>query len=191
MLDVGSRSFVLHRLLPECEVTSLDVGPPPEMPPDARFLQDDFLTTQLRDDSFDAVVAVDVLEHVPPQERTRFLEQALRVARREVYVAFPSGEVAAANESVLRRSLTHTAYRQALYEHALHGLPEVDDVVRALGDASVDPLTTVWEWLASFLFAGDEPDALVSEYRTLLARNASPEPGPGPYYRYLVSARIG
>jgi hypothetical protein len=41
--------------------------------------------------SFDAVIASDMLEHVPPQGRQSVIHEALRVARRLVLIGFPYG----------------------------------------------------------------------------------------------------
>ena len=46
------------------------------------------------DRSFDAVVASDVLEHVPPDQRMRVIQEALRVVRRIAIFGFPSGSTA-------------------------------------------------------------------------------------------------
>lgn len=42
--------------------------------------------------SFDAVVASDVLEHVPPEGRQTLIREALRVARKVVVIGFPCGQ---------------------------------------------------------------------------------------------------
>src|SRR5271155_5182490 len=41
------------------------------------------------DNSFDAVVASDVLEHIPPELRATVISEALRVARKLVIFGFP------------------------------------------------------------------------------------------------------
>src|SRR5258708_1388833 len=46
------------------------------------------------DRSFDAVVASDVLEHVPPQKRWDVVSEALREARRVAVFGFPHGPAA-------------------------------------------------------------------------------------------------
>jgi len=46
------------------------------------------------DESFDAVVVSDVLEHVPPEHRAAVIQEALRVMRRVAVFAFPCGSQA-------------------------------------------------------------------------------------------------
>jgi SAM-dependent methyltransferase len=46
------------------------------------------------DRSFDAVVASDVLEHVPPDQRLAVIREALRVVRKVAVFGFPSGRTA-------------------------------------------------------------------------------------------------
>lgn len=46
------------------------------------------------DRSFDAVVASDVLEHIPPELRMAVIHEALRVARKVVIFGFPCGQLA-------------------------------------------------------------------------------------------------
>ena len=46
------------------------------------------------DRSFDAVVASDVLEHIPPDLRAQVIKEALRVARKLVIFGFPCGQPA-------------------------------------------------------------------------------------------------
>jgi SAM-dependent methyltransferase len=46
-------------------------------------------------ESFDLVVCQDTLEHLPPEGRGELIREAVRVARRLVYVSFPRGRGAA------------------------------------------------------------------------------------------------
>jgi hypothetical protein len=80
--------------------------------------------------AFETVVSVDVLEHVPAGERSRFLEELLRVAARRLILVFPSGERAAAQDRSLaeRYRRIHGRLDQSLAEHLQHGLPDADAV---------------------------------------------------------------
>ena len=48
----------------------------------------------LKDNEFDVVIASDVLEHVPPNQRKAVIGETLRVARRFVIFGFPCGKLA-------------------------------------------------------------------------------------------------
>jgi hypothetical protein len=165
---------------------------PIRIPRGVDFVREDFSRTSLAADAFDCVVALDVFEHVPPEGRSAFLAHAARVARCKAFLAFPAGDDAAAVERLIRASATRLSFRRALEEHAALGLPALDSVTAMLDELGIThrwtPLTTVWEWLSSFVF--DEHDgedhALVDEYCTFLNDRSSAEPGPGPYYRYLL-----
>jgi GT2 family glycosyltransferase/SAM-dependent methyltransferase len=92
------------------------------------------------DDSFDAVVSLEVLEHMPRDARPAFLAECLRVARRGAIIACPNGrpEVIEAE----RRVVEAYRYRRGvsnpfLAEHQQFGLPTEEEVRGALRDLGV------------------------------------------------------
>jgi hypothetical protein len=58
----------------------------------------------LADQSFDAVLASDVLEHIPPELRETVIREALRVARRVVIFGFPCGVAAHDADKALKQT---------------------------------------------------------------------------------------
>jgi hypothetical protein len=192
VLNVGDTSFELSLHLPKHEVTCLDVLRPRQVPPGERFLREDFTRTWIRDGAFTCVVALDVLEHIEPRLRTRFLVHAARAASTKAFIAFPAGDDAASIEELIRRSRTRTNFRRALEEHCKYGLPVTTELSEALDAENIghrwSPLTTVWEWLASFVFDDHDSEdiALVDDYCEFLNERAAEEPGTGPIYRYLL-----
>lgn len=54
------------------------------------------------DQSFDAVVASDVMEHVPPEWRTSVVSEALRISRKVVVIGYPCGAAAFEADAALR-----------------------------------------------------------------------------------------
>jgi len=82
------------------------------------------------DASFDVAVALDLLEHVPPADRTRALRELARVARRRVVIACPAGPAALASDRELADVLA--APPGWLAEHLENGFPEVDEVAAEL-----------------------------------------------------------
>lgn len=90
------------------------------------------------DRSFDAVVASDVLEHIPPPSRALVIKEALRVTRKVAIFGFPSGPEAFEYDCNLakvydRRKLARPVW---LDEHIRYGFPEED---------LFDGFTAVWD----------------------------------------------
>jgi GT2 family glycosyltransferase/SAM-dependent methyltransferase len=91
--------------------------------------------------SFDAVVSLEVLEHVPAAERPRFLAECLRVARHGAVFTCPDGtpevathEAQAADAYRYRTGAEHPFLR----EHVEFGLPRQEDVTAALRELGCD-----------------------------------------------------
>lgn len=83
--------------------------------------------TQLpfRDQSFDAVIVSDVLEHVPPECRAAVIREALRVTRKVAIFGFPCGQEAFACDRRLA-TIYEREKQEAptwLKEHMRHPFP--------------------------------------------------------------------
>jgi hypothetical protein len=80
-----------------------------------------------------------------------------------------------------------------LDEHARHGHPDLDEVaatLHALGlRHRIEPLTTVVEWLTSFVMDLCDPadPAVARRYCSLVNSAFSEKPPRGLAYRYLVT----
>jgi glycosyltransferase involved in cell wall biosynthesis len=90
------------------------------------------------DDSFDAVAALEVLEHIPPEGRRFFIDECLRVARRGLVLTCPNGvphvvdaEKRAAEAYLFRHGRPHPF----LGEHQEHGLPREEEVLSLLQES--------------------------------------------------------
>jgi GT2 family glycosyltransferase len=111
------------------------------------------------DDSFDAVVSLEVLEHVPAEKRFGFLGECLRVARRGVIVSCPDGrpDVEYA-ERVANAAfeVRHGRPHPFLIEHRDCGLPreaEVRGLLLELGAPhAVFPNSPLDLWLGRMVF---------------------------------------
>jgi SAM-dependent methyltransferase len=91
------------------------------------------------DSTFDLVLSVEVLEHLPPEVRQRALREMVRVLRPDgrLIVTFPSGATAARLDKAL-----NDAHRKRFgvdhpwaIEHLQHGVPDAPRVVGELRDS--------------------------------------------------------
>jgi O-antigen biosynthesis protein len=164
LLDVGSGPVRLtETFLPEwVGVTRTDVrtfDDPAIVPIDADG------SLPFPDGSMDVVLAMDVLEHVPKEQRASVIAECRRVARRCVILAGPvhTPEVVAAERAFAAFARAVSGRDVAfLEEHARFGLPHTTDVVGALSDGwrvvttDNSPLA---EWLVcnaiDFIYASD------------------------------------
>lgn len=164
ILDVGGRTGILRRFLPDERVELVDVDPS-----DVEGL---VLGTgdrlPFRDRSFDVVTAADTLEHVPVARREAFVKECCRVARRWAVLAGPYDHprVAEAEELLqgfLREKLAFE--HRYLNEHRELGLPDRAAVeqwcreagardVHVIGHGNLDRWLTL---LTLELYLDDEP----------------------------------
>ncbi|TMI53118.1 class I SAM-dependent methyltransferase [Candidatus Bathyarchaeota archaeon] len=115
VLDVGSGPQGLARFLRRT-IVGVDVG----FADDAVLSPESFLlpvrasATDLpfRDRSFDAVVSMDMLEHIPRSDRSRVVSELLRVGRSLVVLGFPFGKEIVATVKRERPDLTLSWFSQ-------------------------------------------------------------------------------
>ena len=86
------------------------------------------------DRSHDVVVSIDLLEHIPPEDRASVLSELARVARVRLVIACPVGDTALAADRNLaqyyrRRRLAQPTW---LLEHLQNGFPDSTQIVDAL-----------------------------------------------------------
>lgn len=89
-------------------------------------------------DHFDVALSVDMLEHLPPEDRSTAVAEMLRVAKNSCIIAVPVGKLAAAQDKYL-----DTLYQKKfghqfpfLKEQVSYGLPEAEDVRRWITTAA-------------------------------------------------------
>lgn len=82
------------------------------------------------DNSFDYVISVDMLEHVPGNERNDVVKELLRVASKRVFLAVPCGELAEVHDKTLDEFYLQVkgARDRFLQEHVENGLPTKEDL---------------------------------------------------------------
>ncbi len=147
ILDVGGLSLGLYgdctlplvQFIPQDDVFAVDVV--------ARSLPNYSLASGLSlpfgDKRFDLVVTCDTLEHIPPDGRSAFLAELLRVANCYLVLTAPfDSDSNREAERILQEYLTaRQVICPPLQEHAEHGLPSIDGLRAELSErclAAVD-----------------------------------------------------
>ncbi len=129
VLDVGCGPHGLACAVPGVEFVGVDVSFPSEVEPGMVAFRNEPGPLPFEDASFETVICLDVLEHIPPGGRLEFVHELARVASRRVLLACPSSEAAWIDDSV------RTHYRSRgipepewLSEHDEFGLPTYEDI---------------------------------------------------------------
>lgn len=194
VLDVGGHPGHIVSFLPRDEVYVSDVVPC-DLP---TYAYTDGLTLPFGDESFDVVVSVDTLEHVPPEERERFLEGLIKVSRDYVILAGPFAD---ANVSAAERILydfvkNRLDYAHAfLEEHRKYGLPqweEVKDFLEARGlRYGTAPNGYLYNWLfmmlaSSYVQSLPDPGPLMTKLNAFYNSTFYEGDNISPSYREVV-----
>ncbi len=198
VLEVGSNVHGdLASFLDDHDIVSLDRFGAPDG--DAgRFVRGDGCAIPFEARSFDVVLALDVLEHVPADRRPDFLAEALRVASCCVVIAAPfaSAEVEAHEERLAGyfRDL-HGSEFPWLAEHAAYGLPDLARTLAAVRAAGWSGATrgagnlALWaKLMQAHFYVSSEPALLelrgdVDELYNTRVADADWAP---PVYRHFV-----
>lgn len=203
VVDVGDRSGYLRRFLPTRSSIAFDLDVEPAPFDDVVFGIADGTRLPVADDTFDAAVCCDVLEHLPADTRPELLGELGRVARRCLVVAAPFDTVGVAGvESLAARfaAIVHGAEQPQLTEHAERGLPDLTSTAESLAkegwDVRIEGEGNLYDWLGLMLLRfgtenseGLRPlgDGLDIFYNSLLAgRSSTP-----PFYRHILVATPG
>jgi GT2 family glycosyltransferase/glycosyltransferase involved in cell wall biosynthesis/ubiquinone/menaquinone biosynthesis C-methylase UbiE/predicted negative regulator of RcsB-dependent stress response len=176
LLDVGSLDGMFRRFVPGAVYESYN----------------GFITrnqkTQYDDNAFDVVVAADVLEHVPEEDREAFIKELVRIAGKKVVFSFP-GEGAELSESFI---LTVLPNHKWLKEHQANRLPRVDDVNNILNriglSYNVKPNHSLPSWIFSVLFDNTGIDAAVRQrVNSFMQEHFFEAENREPAYRYIYT----
>ena len=93
ILEVGSGNFGISTYL-KYPITKLDLGfTKPRSSSPATYVSGNATRLPFQTGSFDLVFAMDLLEHVPKENRPVVIEEMARVARKQVFAVFPCGEI--------------------------------------------------------------------------------------------------
>lgn len=139
------------------------------------------------DASYDAVVAVDVLEHIEPEDRPKALSEFARVAERYVILNYPCWDSKDAQELVFK--LTNNAL---IREHVQWELPDSNWVLSELEKYGfkgvVRPHTSIAVWLGQYVTMNLLPGVALDLNRHLVA-NHPDEPTTKSLYHLVICER--
>jgi hypothetical protein len=172
VLDVGGIAEQLASFMPEAEVTALNVG---DERADVHF---DGLRIPYPDDSFDAVVSLDVLEHIDRESRAVHLSELARVAAHRIVLCCPLGtpeHVAAERELAGWYRETAGSPHRFLEEHIERGLPTESEIRELASAAGLD---------ATLRFHGDYRRA---NHLFQLSTRLRQRPTPGSVSAYAMA----
>jgi GT2 family glycosyltransferase len=137
VLDCGSGlDCLLERFLPDFQVTCVDPLLIAERSNAHERIAGSVFHPALDGRTFDFVVTIDTLEHVPPAQRGAFLDRVSELARHGLFIACPCED---AGEAWQTDRYVNEVYQFAfgqpypwLAEHFTYGLPRLEDIVKRL-----------------------------------------------------------
>lgn len=179
ILDIGSHDDFFMRFVPKANYYSYN-----------GFISKN-RKTPFDDNSYDIVVATDVLEHVPPEDRKSFILELLRLARQKVIFSFPTENA----EDFEKFALTLVPSHRWLQEHIDRGLPKKTDVDIILEQTgipyAVKPNHALTSWICSFLLEHTGLDINI-KYRIneFLQANCFEMESREPAYRYIYTVHV-
>lgn len=175
ILDVGGYDGALALFLPEFSVDVIDP-----------------ITTggsglSIPEGTYPAVVAIDALEHIEPEQRETFLSEVTNTTSHHCFINFPARRTAEAQKLVYE--LTSNPL---VKEHVIWELPEGNDVSSYLERAGflceVIEHTSLSQWLAQYLLQSVAPDLAARVNQHLLNQHLD-EPVGIALYDLVVGTR--
>jgi hypothetical protein len=154
ILDVGGHPGLIADFLPEDDIFILDMLPSEGL----TCVQGDGARLPFKDDSFDLVVSIDTLEHIPSDQRLGFLEEQLRASRDYVLLAAPfEDENISLAEQIVNEFFIKKIGRpnDSLEEHFANGLPGLSETLSFFDQSGAQHLETpngyLYNWLVMMM----------------------------------------
>jgi SAM-dependent methyltransferase len=176
LVDVGGLPGQLASFLPDTRVLAVNVDEPADLIVPME-------TLPFTDGTFEAATSLDVLEHVPPADRHRFVGEMLRVTRGRAVLCCPLGspehregeeEIQAWYQSVAGDG------HPWLADHLSKGLPTLEELRSCFAEH---------EGTVRFLFHGDFREVNDQFRRLVLARHRHTPADIVGYARFRLSYR--
>lgn len=135
ILEIGSGGLGIAPYL-KMPVTGVDVRFEAPIYPLLKPVIGDAANLKFDDNSFDVVVGMDVLEHLPKKKRERAIAEMLRIARKKVIIGVPCGNEAREHDQKMARIYISRNFSNFKFmdEHQEFGLPEEPDILSYIED---------------------------------------------------------
>jgi len=154
ILDVGGHPGLIADFLPQDDTFILDVQPSEGL----NCVQGDGIKLPFTSDSFDLVVSIDTVEHIPTDQRVRFLEEQLRTSKNYVLLAAPFEDenVSLAEQIVNQFFIKKIGHpNDSLEEHFANGLPRLDETLSFFDQNGIQHLEIpngyLYNWLVMMM----------------------------------------
>lgn len=130
ILEIGSGGLGIAPYL-NMPVTGVDTEFMPPFHPLLNRVIGDVTKLKFINDSFDIVVNIDMLEHLPRQKRQQAVSEMMRVAKNYLIIGVPCGKLAMEHDRKIRSDYInrHKAGYKFADEHIKFGLPEEVDIL--------------------------------------------------------------
>ena len=130
VLDVGAGGPGLSRYVEGYQITVADLEFP-EKAERAKAVRASADKLPFPKNSFEAVLSVDMMEHLPDRIRMKSVDEMIRVGKKRIYIAFPRGKLSSIIDTVICKyyKFTHKTDLEFLNEHKRFGLPNVEEIV--------------------------------------------------------------
>ena len=194
LLEVGGAPGPIEAFLPGHDVIVTDLNGKRE----GRYAIADGSRLPFPDQSFDAVISLDTLEHVPADRRPDFCSELRRVCRDAIVLSAPFDDPNVELAEDALNSFVRSRFGgdfPTLDEHREHGLPKLEFATDALGQGgfSVAALPSGYlpRWLLGMLFHHELLASGLPELPQLHAyynATVSPLDARAPSYRHVLLA---
>lgn len=137
ILEIGAGGLGIYPYLGE-KIYAVDINFDSVRNDQVHMISSKAQTLPFKDKTFDIVIAVDMLEHIPPLLRMEVIKEFLRVAIKKVYIAFPSGSAAENHDRryheyfLKKRGETFPFFQ----DHLKYGLPSDLSVEKCIKDSA-------------------------------------------------------
>jgi hypothetical protein len=178
ILDAGGYDGALGFFLPDMSIDLID----------SATTGGSVLQIPAEDRSYEAVVAIDVLEHIEPRNRAQAISELARVAKSHVILNYPCHQSKEAQELVLR--LTNNSL---IKEHVELGLPDTTWVLAELArngfSGSVAEHSSIAIWLGQYVTSKLAP-LQAQALNRYLVDNCANEPSTKYLYHLVTCKRL-